>query len=178
MPSHPAADRPQYDVIVVLGADLRAGGIPSRNLHNRVMHGVELFQSGKEDRLLVTGGRGRHGITEADAMRALAVTAGVPEEHIIVEPSAQSTFENAVYTARLMGERGWTTALVVSDSIHLRRALFAFRYADIQATGSAADGSNPGLSGRSLWSRIADGAYEWLALLVYMVRIAVKPPRP
>ena len=74
-------------------------------------------------------------LTPEDA--ALAVEHGVPEARIIIEDKATRTLENALYTARIMADRGWDRALVVSDPFHLPRALFLFRRLGIAASGAA-----------------------------------------
>ena len=119
------------DVIVILGAGLGPA------LRRRVAHGARLFHEGKAGQVIVTGGAIGTRPTEAEAMRALALRHGVPEERIIVEDKATHTLENALYTARIMEDRGWARALVVSDPFHLPRALFLFRRLGIAASGAA-----------------------------------------
>ncbi len=121
----------RHDVIVILGAGLGPA------LRRRVAHGTRLFHAGKAEQVIVTGGAIGTRPTEAEAMRALALEHGVPEERIIVEDKATRTLENALYTARIMEDRGWARALVVSDPFHLPRALFLFRRFGIAASGAA-----------------------------------------
>ncbi len=121
----------RHDVIVILGAGLGPA------LRRRVAHGARLFHAGKAEQVIVTGGAIGSRPTEAEAMRALALKHGVPEERIIVEDKATRTLENALYTARIMEDRGWARALVVSDPFHLPRALFLFRRLGIAASGAA-----------------------------------------
>ncbi|MCZ6465806.1 MAG: YdcF family protein [Alphaproteobacteria bacterium] len=121
----------RHDVIVILGAGLGPA------LRRRVAHGTRLFHEGKAGHLIVTGGAIGPLPTEAAAMRALAIEHGVPEERIILEDKATHTVENALYTARIMDDRDWARALVVSDPFHLPRALFLFRRLGITASGAA-----------------------------------------
>ena len=121
----------RHDVIVILGAGLGPA------LRRRVAHGARLFHEGKAGHLIVTGGAIGTRPTEAEAMRALALEHGVPEDRIIIEDKATRTFENALYTARIMDDRDWARALVVSDPFHLPRALFLFRRLGITASGAA-----------------------------------------
>ncbi len=121
----------RHDVIVILGAGLGPA------LRRRVAHGARLFHAGKAGHLIVTGGGLDTPPTEAEAMRALALKHGVPEGRIIIEDKATRTLENALYTARIMEDRGWARALVVSDPFHLPRALFLFRRLGIAASGAA-----------------------------------------
>ncbi len=120
-----------HDVIVILGAGLGPA------LRRRVALGARLFHAGEADQVIVTGGAIGSPPTEAEAMRALALKHGVPEERIIIEDKATRTFENALYTVRIMEDRGWARALVVSDPFHLPRALFLFRRLGIAASGAA-----------------------------------------
>ena len=72
----------RHDVIVILGAGLGLA------LRRRVAHGARLFHEGKAGHLIVTGGAIGTRPTEAEAMRALALEHGVPEDRIIIEDKA------------------------------------------------------------------------------------------
>ncbi len=126
-----------HDVIVILGAALGPDGGAGPALRRRVAHGARLFQEGKAEQVIVTGGAIGSPPTEAEVMRGLALEHGVPEERIIVEDKATRTLENAVHTARIMADRSWVRALVVSDPYHLPRTLFLFRRLGIAASGAA-----------------------------------------
>ena len=127
----------RHDVIVILGAALGPGGEAGPALRRRVAHGARLFHEGRAKYLIVTGGGLDTPPTEAEVMRALAVRHGVPEGRIIIEDKATRTLENVLHTARIMEDRGWARALVVSDPFHLPRALFLFRRLGIAASGAA-----------------------------------------
>ena len=164
-------------VIVVLGSALGRDGGPTPRLRARVMHGVALFHQGRADTLLVTGGRARNGMAEAEVMRTLAVAAGVPEDRIVVDPRAGNTLESALNTSRLMREHGWVKVLIATDWLHLMRALLAFRGVGIRAAGSAPAPSRPEVAWASLWSGFALAAHELVGLLWYAAVILVKRPR-
>ena len=68
-------------------------------------------------------------------MRDLARLAGAPEDRILVETEASTTFENARRSADIMRRHGWTHAVVVTDIMHIPRALLAFRGVGVRATG-------------------------------------------
>jgi uncharacterized SAM-binding protein YcdF (DUF218 family) len=90
---------------------------------------------------LLTGGLGRYPPAEAYVMQQLALAAGVPVAHIVMEDQARSTFDSALRCARIWQQQRWKAALVVTDAYHLPRALFTFRAFGIQVTGSAPAGS-------------------------------------
>ncbi len=129
---HPEANL--FDVIIVLGTPVDADGKPSPTMRRRVTRGIELYRQGRARRLFFTGGLGRP--LEAAAMRDLALDAGIPEKHIILEPTATTTLENAVRSSRLMSEQGYSSALIVSDRFHLPRAVLVFRCVGVDAKGA------------------------------------------
>ncbi|MCA2977436.1 MAG: YdcF family protein [Myxococcaceae bacterium] len=114
------------DAIVVLGAKVHADGTPSEALSARVAHAVGLYREGGAPRLVFSGaGGGRW--PEAAVARALAQRAGVPEAACLEEPESRSTWENARFTAALLGARGLRTAWLVTDDFHVLRAVAHFR---------------------------------------------------
>lgn len=155
-----------YDVIVVLGAAVWPGGQPSPALQRRVLHAVDLLQRGYAPHLLVTGGVGKHPPTEAEVMQRLAVAHGIPRVSIVLEEQATSTFESAWRCRDMLRQRGWSRVLIVTDRLHLPRALVAFRSVGIRAVGSAA----PGKPARGLSKRVYYCLREGLALAWYLGR--------
>ncbi len=161
----------RFDAIVVLGAVVDADGRASRRLQRRVLHGVERLRRGDAEVLVLTGGPSGGGPSEAEVMRELAVTAGLAPERLLTEPRARSTWDNARYTAELMAARGWSRALVVTDWLHLPRALFAFRSAGLRARGSGVRGS---WRDERLTGRLGQMAYEASALIWYALSVPLR----
>lgn len=133
--------RQHYDVIVVLGAAVWSRGRPSPTLERRLRRGLELFRAGKADHLLFTGGLGRHPPAEAEVMRHLAIADGVDPDRIAVESASRSTLENAINSAKIMTDRNWQSALLVSDRLHLPRAVLAFRAVGVKAHARGVPGA-------------------------------------
>jgi uncharacterized SAM-binding protein YcdF (DUF218 family) len=158
----------RFDVIVVLGAALRPDGRPSPTVVRRVRHAMRLLRERRADRLLLSGGVGRHPPAEAHAMRGLALHAGAPPDALLLDDESTSTWENARNSARIMRAHGWTRALVVTDAYHLRRALFAFWAWGVDAAGSASAGR---LRAYNLYGRYYHWAREGAALAWYAVRV-------
>ena len=170
-------DSSTFDVIVVLGAAVGAGGGPSAALRRRVAEGVRCLEAGAAPVLLLSGGKGGGkgggGPSEAEVMRDLALAAGVaagaPEGRLVLETESRSTLENARCSARIMRARGWTKALVVTDAVHLPRALMAFRALGIEAKGAAVMG---GVRDEPVWTWPVHLVREALAFLWYAALIA------
>ncbi len=150
-----------FDVVIVLGAAVWAGGKPSPALLRRARHGAGLVLAGAAPVLMVTGGVGFHPPAEALVMRDIALEAGLGEDAIVIEDTAPDTLGSGRACAVLMRSRGWSRALIVTDDFHLPRSLLIFRWLGIAVRGSApavsADG--PGWLNRG---------YYWLRELVAM----------
>ena len=159
MPSGPAA----ADVIVVLGTAVSESGRPSPGLQARVARAVALYRAGAAPFLLFTGG-GRGTPPEAVVMRRLAQAAGVPDDALVLEPSARSTFENAALSAAIIRTRGWQRVILVTSWPHLPRALLAFRAAGVRARGRAAAAAATPVPFRRRWHYLV---YETAALAWY-----------
>src|SRR5690606_35913100 len=138
------------DAIIVLGAaayDAR----PSPVFEQRIVHGINLHRRGLADWLIFTGGFGGEGarFAESEVARRYAIDEGVPEERILIETVSRTTHENMEQAALLMHARGLRRALVVSDPMHMSRAL---RQAPGQGTVPLCS-SSPTTRCRSLESR-------------------------
>ncbi|MFT3711721.1 MAG: YdcF family protein [Archangium sp.] len=112
--------------IVVLGARVEADGRASETLTARVMHGVAVWNTSPAAPLIISGGVGTFGNAEADVGGDLAVDAGVPASLVLRERSSHSTRENALFTALMLREAGFTRVLLISDPYHLPRARVEF----------------------------------------------------
>jgi uncharacterized SAM-binding protein YcdF (DUF218 family) len=120
------------DVIIVLGAGLRADNTPGPALVRRAAHAAHLWQTGYAPVIICSGGKpGIRTRSEADACAELLRADGVPAEAIVLEDRSRSTEENAFESKIVMDANSWQTAIVVSDKYHLFRAYRLFRNAGI-----------------------------------------------
>jgi uncharacterized SAM-binding protein YcdF (DUF218 family) len=133
----PAPDFTDAQAIVVLGGDVRAGNgaIPDRLGPLSLERIVLAAQAYRRLHLpvVVSGGRvGRAHRSEAALMQAALAAdfgiAGVQEEG-----QSRTTWENAVDTARLLRPEHLTTVVLVSQSWHLPRAVWAFERVGLRA---------------------------------------------
>lgn len=124
------------DAIIVLGAaayDAR----PSPVFRQRIVHGMDLQRRGLAKVLIFTGGYGRGArYSEAEVGRRYAIAHGAADDSILVEARSRSTRDNLTFAAALMKERKLASAIVVSDPLHMARALWLARRAGIRAVGS------------------------------------------
>lgn len=124
------------DVIIVLGAaayDAR----PSPVFQERIRHGLDLYRMGHAPTLLFTGGYGTGArYAESQVARRYAMRQGIPESAILIEVSSRTTLQNLEQARTLMRERGLQRAIIVSDPLHMARALRLCRQLGIEAIGS------------------------------------------
>ncbi|OEU68069.1 MAG: hypothetical protein BBJ57_11840 [Desulfobacterales bacterium PC51MH44] len=162
------------DVIVVLGAAVWPGGIPSPSLRRRVLHAVELLQCGRSDVIIFSGGIGKNPPSEAQIMRQLAIEHGVSKDDIIIEEAAKSTFDSAVACSWIICENGWATALIVTDRYHLIRSAFLFRRFGIRVICSAPEDSGFGPRRWKWWYLYTREflAFPWSIFRVYARKIS------
>lgn len=132
-----ASDKVRADAIIVLGAaayDAR----PSPVFEERIRHGVDLYKRERAPILIFTGGFGGSGarFSESQVGRRYALHEGVAERAILIETVSRNTRENLGEAARLMSKRKLRRAIVVSDPLHMSRALRICRSVGIVCLGS------------------------------------------
>lgn len=129
------------DVIIVLGSAVWQGERPSPSLYARAQHAIALYRAGYAPALILCGGLGGNPPTEAEVMRRLAASAGVPADALVLDDKSHSTEESLSNAKALMDARDWRSALIVSDPFHLLRAVTIARDLGIDAYGSGASNS-------------------------------------
>ncbi|KRG40503.1 protein sanA-like protein [Stenotrophomonas pictorum JCM 9942] len=126
------------DAIIVLGAaayDAR----PSPVFEERIRHGLDLYQQGYAPKLIFTGGFGgaRARFSESQVARRYALRQNVPDRDILIETRSRTTRQNLVEARQLMAEHGMHKVIVVSDPLHMARALRLSRELGIDALASS-----------------------------------------
>ncbi len=143
--SHEVGD---HDVAIIFGARIYPSGRPSAMLYDRVKTGVDLYLAGRVDTLLMTGDGRALDYNEPEAMKALAMEFGVPEEAILVDPLGLRTYDSCYRAANIYGI---TDAVLATQGFHLDRALLTCSAFGIDVEGISVDYQRPtGYSERSL----------------------------
>ena len=65
-----------------------------------------------------------------------AVSQGVPEEDILMEEESTITQENLENAKRIMDEKGYKSAILVSDPLHMKRSMLLAKDCGISAFSS------------------------------------------
>jgi uncharacterized SAM-binding protein YcdF (DUF218 family) len=121
------------DAAVVLGAAVWTNE-PSPVFKERINHAINLYRNGRVRKLIFTGGQGNAGEpTEASAARDYALQSGVPASDILVEDKSHTTYQNILNSKQLADAHGIRTVLIVSDPLHMKRAMTMARDAGLEA---------------------------------------------
>ena len=105
-------------------------------LGDRIDRGLELYKAGAAPKILMSGDHGTVSYDEVNAMKRIAIEAGVPSEDVFMDHAGFSTYESvfrakAVFQARRV--------LIVSQEYHLYRALYCARALGLDACAVAAE---------------------------------------
>lgn len=124
------------DVIVaVSGGDTTA----------RAKRAIELYKQGWAPKIIFSGASADpRAISNAEAMKRIAVSTGVAEKNIIIEGGSKNTSENAGNTEKILTKIGAKRVILVTSSYHLRRVKMNFQKQDRTIdfrTSSARDSS-------------------------------------
>ena len=111
------------DVAIVLGAATSDGEV-SPVYRERINHGIWLYENGYVDYLILTGGIGKgNEMSDAHAAKQYAIKKGVSEQVILIEEKSTITEENLEHAKAIMDEHSLDTAIIVSDPLHMKRAM-------------------------------------------------------
>ncbi len=124
------------DCAIILGAGT-SGGEVSPVYRERINHGIWLYENGYVDYIIVTGGTGDgETVSDAEAARDYAISVGVPSDIIIIEAKSTITEENIENAKVIMDAYSIEDAIIVSDPLHMKRAMLMCEDYGIQAYSS------------------------------------------
>jgi uncharacterized SAM-binding protein YcdF (DUF218 family) len=138
-PSVKLNDIGHYDYAIVLGGfssyDTTIQKLKLNEAGDRIWQALQLYGSGKVDKILISGGSGRllhQDQTEADRVKAFLISLHIPEKDIVMEMTSRNTHENALYTSEWLQKHApGARCLLVTSAWHMPRALGCFQKAEI-----------------------------------------------
>ena len=114
--------RPASDAIVVLGT-AQYNGVPSSIFEARLEHAVALYEDGVAPVIVTVGGKAEGDqFSEAEAGQAYLAERGVPDDALLAVQEGVDTLESMRAVATQFDDRGWDTAVLVTDPWHAMRA--------------------------------------------------------
>lgn len=129
---------PNLDYVIVLGAQVRTDG-PSVVLLKRLEKAESYLKENPNTICIVTGGRGSNEpTTEAQAMAAWLVNAGIDESRILREDRAVNTVQNIRYSMEFIPDHEARVG-ILTNSFHVFRGVaIARKQGLVNASGVAA----------------------------------------
>lgn len=187
---HPARcdPLPPDAVVIVLAGGMKGGvraatevtALSDWSVH-RVLAATQVARASPGARFVLSGGHVlgplAPGARESDLMRSLMIEMGVGPERLSLERESRNTWENATETARIIAELGWQArpAYLLTNAMHMPRALATFRKAGIDACPIAVDRRAEPLEPAKAWIPGAGAlrnshaaAHEIIGLLGYL----------
>ncbi len=155
-------ERPPSDAIVVLGAS-QYNGRPSPVFEARLRHAADLYTEGVAPVVVTVGGnQPGDNFTEGGSGARWLVEQGLPEDSVVPIGEGADTLESLELVARTFEERGWRTAVIVSDPWHSLRSREMAEDFGIEAATSPAR-SGPAVLEREtqLWYITRETASLW-----------------
>ena len=154
------------DAAVVLGAAVWTDQV-SPVFKERINHAINLYRVGQVHKLIFTGGQGNPGEpTESAAARDYALQSGVPPSDILIEEKSHTTYENIIYAKELADAHGIHNVLIVSDPLHMKRAMTMAEDAGLVAEASP----TPSTRYQGLSSQMSLLAHETYYYSGYLLR--------
>lgn len=124
------------DAAIVLGTAIWDDK-PSPVFKERINHAILLFKTDSVGYLIFTGGIGEgKKYSEAEIAKKYAIQNGIPESKIFTEEKSTITDENLKFAKDIVDENGFSKILIVSDPLHMKRAMLMAKNRNIDAYSS------------------------------------------
>ena len=101
------ADEPKTSEVIVCLSDIE-----------RVKKAADFYHKGLAPQIILTAAKEKKGLTGL----------GVPEERVTLAPGPKITYQEALAVVPILHEKGYRSALIVTDPYHLRRVRWTFRH--------------------------------------------------
>ena len=127
----------EEDALIVLGAAVQGDRVSSI-LAARLNEAADYAVDNPDAVIIVSGGQGpQENLTEAAAMETYLMAKGIPQERIMKEEQATSTFENFKYSKEILDSRFGEeyTCAYVTNEFHCYRAGKIAEQAGLDANG-------------------------------------------
>ncbi len=161
---------PARRVAIVFGAGLYRDGSPTPILRDRVEAAAGLYFSGKVEKVLMSGDNRFVYYNEPAAMQAYALELGIPAKDIVLDFAGQRTYDTCYRARDIFGVR---SAILVTQSFHLPRALYLCNWMGVDALGVESDLRVYRKSSQLFWN-----LRELLATLAALWEVHISHPRP
>ncbi|MCX5694993.1 MAG: YdcF family protein [Candidatus Omnitrophica bacterium] len=121
------SEQPQKaDCIIAFAGGVGESGEAGQGYEERVYYAVELSKKRYAKNLIFSSGY-TYVFKEPVMMKSLATSLGVPASAITLEDKATNTYENVLFSEKILLSKGWNSALLVSSPYHMRRSFLVVK---------------------------------------------------
>ena len=168
---HASADELQkHEVVLIPGALVFSDGRLSNMTKDRADKGIELYQKGLVNKILVSGDHGTNGYDEVNTIRNYILEKGIPAEDVFMDHAGFTTF-NSMYRARDIFKV--RDMIIVTQDFHLPRAVFLAR-----SLGMDAEGLNSSVKNYSKRNVAYLNMREWSARIKAFLQVNIFHSKP
>ncbi len=123
-----------YDVGIVLGGgivtyDKRFDRLIFRNNTDRLLQAINLYHKKRINKIMISGGSGTiqyRNVIESDLIKRYLIENNIPDSVILIDNKSDNTYQNAIFTKNIIREKKLNTCLLITSSMHIRRAKGCF----------------------------------------------------
>ena len=123
----------KYDVAIVLGGlityEEEHDLINFHEASDRLLHTLTMYENKRITKILISGGSGSlvEEILEADVLQKFLIEIGIPQKDILCENNSRNTYENALFTKKLLENKFRKgNYLLITSASHMRRSRACF----------------------------------------------------
>lgn len=166
-----AEELPSVEAAVILGGGTLSADFPRSHVEinsagDRVLSAAQLYHQKKAEMLLLSGGFlgwNPRQTSPAQDMAELLEDLGVPQQALWLEPNSRNTYENAVFSAKILKEKGIEKILLVTSAWHMQRAVNLFEAQGLQVIPAPVDFSITQRDWESFWKT------DWRSQMIYLI---------
>jgi uncharacterized SAM-binding protein YcdF (DUF218 family) len=160
----PAETVPAAEVIVVLGGatepmESPRSGVEVNDAADRIIYAARLYHQKKAPIILLSGGSISWEVrnsSPAQEMTEILELLGVPQKDMWLEPQSRNTYENALYSHKILEEKGLNRIILVTSAMHMPRSAALFEHQGFEVIPAPTDYTVT----EKVWSDLSQGDIE------------------
>ena len=171
-PLREAAEPHPSNVIAVFSSGQIDPTYATPDAAQRLLGALLLYRQGYAPVIVTSGSNPDAGASQAETSAAWLQRAGVPPSAIVIENRSGRTYDSVVELQRLMRERGWASATIVSSEMDIPRIRLVCQRLGVNASYLGVPWIRPPWRGHLLY--VSEGFpvfyhafYEYAALVFY-----------
>ena len=125
----------KYDIALILGCSVLKNNTPSKMLKDRLDMGINLYNSSKVAKILISGDH-EEGYSEVEVMYNYLINEGINKEDILLDYEGYSTSDSMLNYKEKYSDN---SVVIVTQKYHLYRSLHISKELNIDAIGVHAE---------------------------------------